>query len=654
MAFTPIPQGDQAPTSGGFTPIPQPSRLKGEGTRAKPFDLSGGYKGVSIPKDAFYRDARGNVRQNVNGLTKPDGRPQGNPIVIPANEREAYGKARERIAKLDTPAPLPFGLRQSAPSDDFFTQAARSTGVFDEMGYGVDFALQGAGNLVRRAMGKPVQVPARVAGQARMDFEQEQQASYARRKPVANALATGVGIALAGRPSGVGFTNPLAVGATAAAQNAPFALGRQEGSFPERIPGAARETALAFGLGSTLAAGGNALARSAATRRAAPRSNARRLSDEGVLLTPGQMMGGAAQRLEDSLTSIPILGDSIRSAQIRGIDTFDEAALSRGLAPIQGGRAQTVGREGVRDVTAAIGNAYDRALTGVMVAPDQQFAAGVQSVAASPRVPPALRGDLMSFVDDVTTRLAGPIDGQAWKAIDADLGAAIRAADAGSANAPAQRFLRDALIDLRSEVGGLMQRTDPTAFAGVRAADEATANLVRIRKASQMTATARTDGRFTAPQLNSAVQATDTSASNRAYSEGNALMQDLTDAAMTVLPPTVPDSGTPIRSLLTVGGLGGGAMQIGTDPLAVGAITGGILAGSAVYSRPVQNAINAIYRASTPGAARAAFGQLQAQAARNPALGSLVDQIGQELGLLPSSSSGRPSTPERQPEPMTR
>ena len=651
MALRPValPESSERPSGGQrrIKPVGLPGAGGDQGTKGNPYDLSGGQSRSSIPRGSYYTDTTGNVRRNQNA-------DRGNPIVIPANERAAYGKARERIAKLDTPAPLPFGLRQSAPSDAFSTQVARSTGVFDEMGYGVDFALQGAGNLVRRATGQPVEVPARVAGQARMDFEREQQASYARRKPVANALATGVGIALTGRPSGAGFTNPLAVGATAAAQNAPFALGRQEGSLPERIPGAARETALTFGLGSALAAGGNALSRSGARAAARPPTPARLLSQEGVTLTPGQMMGGAAGRVEDAMTSVPIVGDAIRGARIRGIESFNEAALGRALAPIQGGQAQTVGREGVRDVTAAISGAYDRALTGVTVVPDQQFAAGVQSVASSPRVPPALRGDLKSFVDDVTSRLSGPIDGQSWKAIDADLGAAIRAADAGSANAPAQRFLRDALIDLRSEVGGLMQRTDPAAFAGVKAADEATANLVRIRKASQMTGTARTDGLFTPAQLNSAVQATDTSGGNRAFSEGNALMQDLTDTAMRVLPSNVPDSGTPIRSLVSVGALGGGAVTAGANPLVVGAGVGGVLAGTAAYSRPVQDAINAIYRASTPGAARAAFGQLQAQAARNPELGSLVDRLGQELGFLPASSSGRPSTPERQPEPMTR
>jgi len=650
MALRPValPEAPKA-TAGGprrLKPVGLPGAGADEGTKGRPYDLSDGRSRTSIPRGSYYIDTSGNVRRNQNA-------DRGNPIAIPAQERAAYGKARERIAKLETPAPLPFGLRQSAPSDTFSSQVARSTGVYDELGYGTDFVLQGAGNLVRRAMGKPVDVPARVAGQARMDFEREQGASYARRHPGLNALAVGTGIALSGRPSGAGFTNPLAVGAVAAGQNAPFALARQEGTIPQRLPGAARETAMAFGLGSTLAAGGNALLRSAAARRAAPPSDARLMSREGMLITPGQMIGGAAQRIEDGLTSIPIFGDAIRTARIRGIDSFDEATLSRALAPIQGGRAQTVGRQGVKDVTKAISGAYTRALAGVQVAPDQQFVQGVQTVAASPRVPPALRGDLMSFVDDVNARLAGPIDGQAWKAIDADLGAAIRAADAGSATVPAQGFLRDALKSLKSEVGGLLERTDATAFAGVKAADEATANLVRIRKASQMTGTARTDGRFTPAQLNNAVQATDTSAGNRAYSEGDALMQDLSDPAMRVFPSTVPDSGTPFRSMLQLGTLGGGATVAGANPLYTGAVIGGLTVGAGVYSKPVQAAINAIYRASSPGAARAAFGALQAQAARNPALGSVVDRIGRETGLLPDASGGQQATPRGQQLPTT-
>jgi len=158
---------------------------------------------------------------------------------------------------------------------------------------------------------------------------------------------------------------------------------------------------------------------------------------------------------------------------------------------------------------------------------------------------------------------------------------------------------------------------------------------------------------FTPSQLNSAVQSMDTSAGNRAYSEGGALMQDLTDAAMTVLPSKVPDSGTPLRSLVSIGGLGGGAVAAGANPYAVAAGVGGVASGTVLYSKPVQDAINAIYRASTPGAARAAFGSLQAQAARNPALGSVVERIGRETGLLPDASGGRQATPTGQRLPTT-
>jgi hypothetical protein len=69
-----------AATWGASDPVVKP---KGEGTRDKPYDLSGGYEGVSIPRKSFYRDARGNIRQNDNGLTRADGSPQGNPIVQP-------------------------------------------------------------------------------------------------------------------------------------------------------------------------------------------------------------------------------------------------------------------------------------------------------------------------------------------------------------------------------------------------------------------------------------------------------------------------------------------------------------------------------------------------------------------------------------------
>lgn len=61
---------------------------------ANPVDLSGGYQGASLPIGGFYRDAQGNVRRNENGLLRPDGKPQGNPIVKPVGTMAKRGIAR--------------------------------------------------------------------------------------------------------------------------------------------------------------------------------------------------------------------------------------------------------------------------------------------------------------------------------------------------------------------------------------------------------------------------------------------------------------------------------------------------------------------------------------------------------------------------------
>ncbi len=52
---------------------------------------------------------------------------------------------------------------------------------------------------------------------------------------------------------------------------------------------------------------------------------AKALMDEGVRLTPGQILGGTAQKMEDKVTSIPFLGDMIANARIRGLQDFNKA-----------------------------------------------------------------------------------------------------------------------------------------------------------------------------------------------------------------------------------------------------------------------------------------------------------------------------------------
>lgn len=75
MAVRIIDPAPASPTASGRVRIIDPApAVKGEGTLAKPFDLSGGQPRASIPRGVYYKDPQGNIRRNDNG-------DRGNPIV---------------------------------------------------------------------------------------------------------------------------------------------------------------------------------------------------------------------------------------------------------------------------------------------------------------------------------------------------------------------------------------------------------------------------------------------------------------------------------------------------------------------------------------------------------------------------------------------
>lgn len=521
---------------------------------------------------------------------------------------------------------------------DLNEQVARKSGLFDDLAGGIESTMQGGKNLLSRATGRPIETSMAEAGQAARDYEREKERRYAQEHPTGNMLANAASFVTMARPTGAAMLrNPIAAGGAAAVQNAPFAVGRQDGSLRERAPGAAAETALSFGLGAGGQRVGNALANRATAARARAPSAARRLSQEGVELTPGQMMGGVARRAEDAATSVPILGDAIRGARVRGMESFDRAAINRTLAPVNAQLAPNanVGRQGVQAATQEISNAYNTALRGVNVAPDQQYAAELAAIEQTPNLTAAQREQLTAVLGDLRGRFGEPIPGDLWKVIDSDLGKAIRAADHASQQAPGGRALTQALGRLQTAHNDLLMRTSQQAHAGVQAADDATANLARVRQASQYTGTSARDGVFSPADLNRAVQGMDTSAGNRNFATGQARMQDLSEAGMQVLPQQVPDSGTPFRSLMTVGGLSGGGVSLGANPEMVLAGLAGLAGASAMYSRPAMSLANHIYRATNPGQAAQALSQLATLAGRDPALIPFYERVAMDLGVSP-------------------
>jgi hypothetical protein len=358
----------------------------------------------------------------------------------------------------------------------------------------------------------------------------------------------------------------------------------------------------------------------------------------GVQLTPGQMMGGMGQRLEDASTSLPILGDAIRDARLRGLESFNEVGLNRAIQDV-GGNVSGAGREAFRSADDRVSGAFNAALDGLAVPRTPDFDVGITTVLRQSPLPRDRQADLESIVAPFIQRLGQGVDGQEWKRIDSELAAAVRSAQNGSSTDPGMAPLARKLDEVRGVFRGLVEQADPFRAQDIASANRSSAMLMRIREAMQRQGTANRGGLFTPGDLSAAVRAGDSSAGNRQFARGEALMQDLSDAASQVLPSTVPDSGTALRSMLGLFGAGtaaAGAGAVGVPVVAPAAMAAGagLFGGSMVYNRLVQDAINAAYRAWSPGTARQALADVEALAAQNPALQPVYESLQSELRPL--------------------
>lgn len=459
----------------------------------------------------------------------------------------------------------------------------------------------------------------------------------------ATMFAPGVGQAGSFIRAGAGGLNQTARAAlVGGGAGGLFGAANAEGGLDERIEGGLLGAGVGAATGGLLDAGGQGLIARQAQRAAAGPSPARRLSRQGVDLTPGQAAGGVMRRVEDGLTSVPILGDAIRGAQRRGLGTFDNVATNTALEPIGVNIADSAGRQGVRAADDAISGAYNSALQGTTFDLDAAAQTALTQARRPSRITADMRRNLNAILDSTLEPLsAGPVTGAVWKEVDSQLAASIRAADRAAANAPEQRILRDRLQEAREAVGAAMERADPMAFADVRAADRASAQYRLVRKASADVASAGRGGDASPATLNRAVVA---AGGERQAARGESLLQDLTDDAMQVLPSTVPDSGTALRGLLSVGGIGGGAAAAGANPVVIGGSIAGLGLLSTAYGPTGQRIFNAIYRSTDRQAASSALGELARLASQNPALQGQYEAASRHV----LESVGRPS---QAPEP---
>lgn len=320
--------------------------------------------------------------------------------------------------------------------------------------------------------------------------------------------------------------------------------------------------AIAEGLGKLLMAG--------------PTAKVQRLLDEGVSLTPGQLLGGFAKTAEEKLASAPLFGAAIRSAAARGNESLARVAMNRALAPIGEKIPSGIfGREAVEYTGNKLSNAYTATLGRIGATPvDQQLVAELSSLGGMLRnIKPDQQSQFARIVqNEIAGRVqTGHLTSEAVKAAESNLGQLARGYRA--AVDYDTRVLGEAIDEARNSLRSWLERNAPPGEAeALKAINAGWANFKRIQRASS--ALGAEDGHFTAAQLQNAVKALDRSKDKAAFARGDALMQDLSEPAKTIMSSRIPNSGTADR-VLAAAMVGAPLMGTPISPLvALGALPG--------------------------------------------------------------------------------
>jgi hypothetical protein len=322
------------------------------------------------------------------------------------------------------------------------------------------------------------------------------------------------------------------------------------------------------------------------------------LRQEGVRPTIGQSLGGWANRAEEKLQSVPIVGDAIQSARNSAGEDLSRAAINRSLAPIGAELpAGVVGNDAILFARRTLGDAYDSVLPNMAVRQDPQFAnaaLNLRGMVNNGAIGNGTRAQFNRFINNEVNPLfqgQQSMTGETFKRLQSKVTEQIKNTQA-STNAD-ERLLSTAYRELGDQLNQLSVRTNPQLAPALTAINRGYANFKRVQRAGS--SVAAEDGSFNPAQLHNAVKAMDKSKDKARFSEGNALMQDLSAAGKNLLSNKVPNSGTVDRLLL-----GGGALASG---FANPAIPAGLLLGAGAYTSPIQSLLRGMV-ASRPNLAQ--------------------------------------------------
>ncbi len=371
-----------------------------------------------------------------------------------------------------------------------------------------------------------------------------------------------------------------------------------------------KQKALQTGIG---AAGGvvapavvGGAARTLSPNASLPTSQARQLIDAGITPTPGQILGGGANRIEEAAQSVPLVGDAIKGARGRAVQDFNRATINQALAPI-GERLHPdtpLGREAISEMHDKIGDAYNTLLPQLKVQADPQFVGNMRNLwQGAQGLTPDMAKKFDSTLEHTVLRKFSPgggMTGESFKEVEGDLGKL--ASDYSTSALASERELGGALKQTQVELRELLTRSNPQHADELNRINQAFASSLRVEGAAGRIGSDQ--GVFTPAQMLSSVRQMDPSMRKGAFARGEAPMQDLAETGKAVLGNKVPDSGTPFRSL-AMAGPALGAMYLANPAAAIGTGLAGAGAVGA-YSRPGTSLLASLLASRPAGAANVA------------------------------------------------
>lgn len=344
---------------------------------------------------------------------------------------------------------------------------------------------------------------------------------------------------------------------------------------------------------------------------------------EGGQATPGQILGGIFNDLEQKFTSVPGFGDAIKNARSRATEAFDRTAINRTLGNIDDKLEKTtpLGREAISEMHDKVTDYYGKLLPKLTWQADPEFVTNVTAAAKGANLLPDQKKQFFGNLSDQFSKAdktTFSMPGEKFKEVDSKLGQL--AWEYSNSPDPDHRNMGRAYQAVQVEFRDALRRSNPAHADELTKADAAYADMLRVQGAAGRQGAK--EGVFSPAHLSSSVRELDPSLRHGAFARGEARMQDLSDAGRAVLGPTVPDSGTPGRMLTS--GVTGLTTGLALSPL------------SALYTRPGQAMMRTVLARRPDVAAPIASVVRRAGVPASAGLGAMTPSLASVLASQPS------------------